>query len=440
MKRRLAVVASALVVASGILAPSSSAREDPIVQDLAAKAYVETYGGTVEEATSRLEIQDRVTPSISKIQSILGPSFGGAWFDPDDGGQLKIGIADGTADPKQRVQVEDLLRAQGALDDDKEFVVVPSSLDELKDAQRVVDKEILTGRGGIVSSSFDVRTGTVTITRTSDADDVVRDDISTAKRRSPVPVRERVLPEGSPLPETRACVLPYCDRPLRGGIHMGEWAGGATHCTAGFNARSRSDNRRYLLTAGHCLTFGVSWDTKFVPWGAWHRIGETWNKLFPFGVDAGIIRVDGPAGEFNQSPFPGPYVAVDASGGTSYNESYYIGNEATYPPQGTTICVTGGGGEAGTMKFWHGTPYASWSWCGTVLQSSVTVMFNGSDVVNNLIETNICFHSGMSGGPAYKNNLSYGTITGDLCTWSGAQGWIYPTWLSENLMNVNIIH
>src|SRR6185436_15944257 len=42
-----------------------------------------------------------------------------------------------------------------------------------------------------------------------------------------------------------------CASPIMGGIHI---TSAGWSCTAGFRARGVSDGKRYLITAGHCLT------------------------------------------------------------------------------------------------------------------------------------------------------------------------------------------
>jgi hypothetical protein len=55
-----------------------------------------------------------------------------------------------------------------------------------------------------------------------------------------------------------------CDPPLRGGtgIHSDQANWTTIHCTAGFNVRSNSDYKWYVMTAGHCGEEGTGWWTE----------------------------------------------------------------------------------------------------------------------------------------------------------------------------------
>lgn len=264
-----------------------------------------------------------------------------------------------------------------------------------------------------------------------------------ARMATDVPVLEEVV-DAEFRPETTcASGAPFCDRPLRGGVELGN----TRACTAGFNVTSRSDGKRYVLTAGHCVG-NTSWYTKANLFGAWNEIGPEHNMQFWYtGRDTGIIRAKTPS-YWQQSPFPGPTIWIDDIPGThAQNNNYYIGQEAN-AIAGTVVCITGGGGygdypyDSERRMFWHGTPYQSYTWCGSVIVPSETVAYDAdpAQTVYNLVRTNICTWGGMSGGPVFKWNVAYGTWSGKLCSAGYQMGWYYPSILAENDLNVDIVH
>jgi hypothetical protein len=333
-----------------------------------------------------------------------------------------------------------LLRSRSVLDR-ADYVAVRWSFAELLAAQRLVVDEIagLAGSGG-ATTAVDVKTNSIVVTHRSEMTADGRDRLRDARASTPVPVLEEVV-DRDIAPRPASCSLPFCDRPLRGGVRM--FSVGES-CTAGFNATSRADGKRYVLTAGHCVTTpGYDWSTKAVPGGAGLAIGPAHNSSYYYGGDAGIVRDKVPS-YWQQSPFPGATVVVDASGGTTYNPAYYIGGEADAVP-GQILCATGVGWDGAhdvPLKFWDGTPYESFTWCGTVTANPVTVDYGGHswERVYNLVRTNLCFHGGMSGGPVYKLNLAYGVISGDFCEAGHQEGYVYPAIRAENEMNVDIVH
>jgi hypothetical protein len=111
-----------------------------------------------------------------------------------------------------------------------------------------------------------------------------------------------------------------CDPPLRGSVWM--WnTERSTPCTVGFNARSRSDQKPYVLTAGHCHKESAArWYTDLEDESN-HFIGPFHNSYDNSTADAGILRVDNPNGwQFGQ-----PWITVNPNGGGhTANDSYVI--------------------------------------------------------------------------------------------------------------------
>jgi hypothetical protein len=97
--------------------------------------------------------------------------------------------------------------------------------------------------------------------------------------------------DGTPAP--RSCNYPFCDPPLRGGIRIFD---PDAICTGGFAARSRSDAKLYLLTAGHCRGLERDWSTRFASDNSTHVLGRFHSSVFSRDGDAGILDLNNPDG------------------------------------------------------------------------------------------------------------------------------------------------
>jgi hypothetical protein len=445
-----------LVAGMVAVAPAAAAEEEyEGLQLIAVKAYVDAHPEVAyDEALRRIELQDALSPVIPSLAARLGDRYAGAWYDAGDGGKLKVALVG--RDSKAAAQ--HLAAARSAVDgvastDEVEFVDADWTLAELERVQKQVTAA-LEGADGSSSVAVDLAANAVKLTRSEPLGVPAAAQIEQAVDATDVPVLQRR--DDGFRPDTVACTLPYCERPLRGGVKTFvdiPYPGDNTNypnCTTGFNATSRSDGKRYVLLAGHCVTLdsyptpsGNIHGTKVVTGGTVETIGPGHNANFP-GGDSGIVRTQVP-GYWQNSPFPTNTVVVDDIPGVhGYYENYAITNEAN-APQGQVVCTTGGGGEANGAPagFWWGTPYASWTWCGTVRYASVNVDYDlsaGVEWVNNLVETDLCMHPGMSGGPVYKLGIAYALNSGASCSSSPAAGWHYPTIRAENDMNVDIVH
>ncbi len=207
-----------------------------------------------------------------------------------------------------------------------------------------------------------------------------------------------------------------CDPPLRGSVRI---TGGGLICTAGFIARSRSDDRPYVLTAGHCDDkTPTSWSTQFADESS-HIIGPFHNSDSSSTIDAGILRVVNPDGW----SFGWPLVTVDPSGGQTQNENYII--ERTFRASlHDRVCATLGN-SARTD-------------CGEVTDTYV-----GEGYPMGLFQvSNLCTGGGDSGSPYFAYNAAHGIHSvGDAvsgtsgCKWGRAERAIE----AAQAMNVYIV-
>ena len=178
----------------------------------------------------------------------------------------------------------------------------------------------------------------------------------------------------------KVCLNFYCDPPLRAGIRG---HGGFGPCTLSFLARSRSDGKLYIMTAGHCTASkGEPWWTYF-PDGSDHDIGPVHNRINSVAYgDMAVIRVVNEAGWQARA-----WVLVLASGSTTYNDHYRITRD-DYAVEGNRVCATG---------------ITSLTRCG-ILRRAVIPNEAGR------MEATFCTRGGDSGGPVYASNTAYGII------------------------------
>jgi hypothetical protein len=423
-----------------LAAPSAaSAAEEPELQAIAARSLVQDLGLSKEEAMHRLEYQDAVAPTLRDLPEVLGKQYGGAWFDFADDGRLKIAVVDrDSATSREAIaRVRQSLKSAGPLAA-ADFVEARWSYDELVAAKDAVSEVVFAEKSSpFPSVSVDVANNAVAVARGKALTEGSADLLRSARLETAVQVRDEVVPNLSP--EKTACSLPYCDRPLRGGVWIGYTVQGVTPaCTAGFNVTSRSDGKRYLLTAGHCvagLPSGTEHWTRTAPGGSALPIGPTHNHNMSAHGDAGIIRDKVPS-YWQQSPFPADTVVVDDIPGVhGYFEDYHVDYEAN-PAVGQIICTTGGGG---VLMFWEGQPFQSWTWCAGVTVASVNIQYDDGTAVYGLFETSLCMWPGMSGGPVYKTGTAFGINSGTDCP-DSQKGWHYPVIASENALNVDLVH
>lgn len=186
-------------------------------------------------------------------------------------------------------------------------------------------------------------------------------------------------------PQSAACRGDYCDPPLRGGVEISR---SGTSCSSGFVARSRSDSKRYLLTAGHCGA--GNWSTRTSA-GTPRQIGPMHARVFARRGDYGIVAV-----RDNRYWRATGLVFNRAGADTTRNEAYRIRGVGR-SSVGMRICKSAA--TTGTT-------------CGRVYQLNSTVRYEGGPTVEGLTEANLCARPGDSGGAVLASNRAYGMISG----------------------------
>ncbi|WP_419997146.1 S1 family peptidase [Streptomyces boninensis] len=157
--------------------------------------------------------------------------------------------------------------------------------------------------------------------------------------------------------------------------------GGGSRCSLGFNAEK--DGKKYFITAGHCGEPGTEWTADQ---GGSQKLGPTTDSSFPDN-DYSLVEV---TGDVEQT---GGFTPADATVGQK---------------------VTRTGSTTGTHD-------------GTVKALDATVNYGNGDVVNGLIQTDVCAEPGDSGGPLYEGDKALGLTSGGSgdCT-SGGETFFQP--------------
>lgn len=381
--------------------------EDPAVQAVAVEYYTRTYNLSLQEAAHRIEIQNRAVGIDTELQSVIG-DYGGIWFDPQDGGRLKIGLVN---DASQRQAVERIIDGHG-LTQDADLIFVQHSQRELRQIKESIRSSIIesiaTGRAKV---SYSTATNRVMVNALNDLPVDERRKLEALRRNLDIHVQSVEAPSVQLQSYGVECGTLTADegcRSLRGSVPL--LAAGPTfgRCTAGFVAISEHESQGgpvivdsyWLLTAGHCVG-----DAGFV-WEAPTSTGQL-QKINPLGVikffegasgsDVAAIQIQ--PGAFWAKPAGSWIVVLPTLGISQYNERYPIYGQST-AVEGQVVCTTG---------------ISSDIRCGgvTAIGSSEHVN-NGniSESLDDITETDICDGPGDSGGPVFMSNMAFGIVGG----------------------------
>lgn len=411
--RRWSVVAlavAALVAGSGVgsgpAAAGGSVSEE-------APAFARERGITLAEAEQRLGWQSVAPDLAEQLDPALGQRFGGVWIDVRDGDRVKIGVVGGP-DTGTLAVIRRTAAALG-LSEGYEAVAVarPSSVLSA-DLDRVSAELDRVNAGAEVGLGVGLRTDLNAL-----ALDVPATGLTDAQRALVSTLAKQLGPE-LVVTDTRggyspfACVYPYCDPPLRGGIRIDY---PTTWCSAAFTAKSKVDSREYLITAGHCAYQHYdNWSTNFTN-GVSHVVGPVWHWEWNSGGDAAILSINNVPGWTPQGR-----VQVTAGPQTTANDSYNIA-DTKWSVVGQRICTTGA--ATGSSR------------CGEVTELDFTADYGGV-TVHHLGRSSICAHPGDSGAPTYAKHHAYGIVVagatnGDCDTlYQGIRG-------AEAMLNVTIL-
>lgn len=396
----LAVALSAAIAVSGISGETASAEVPgpPYMADAtdpAATTLAHDLGISIEEARRRIGWQGPATQLGDELGLMLGERFGGLWFDKDGGGRVKVGIVFGA--DAQVVEHAQRLIDQWQLATVTDLVPVQTSYAQLErdsgwlgslvqEANEGASKELASSTlvdHNRLRLKLRIPSGVALTPAQESAVDLARERLGDSL----------AIASWSGSVERQACTYReekfVCDAPLRGGLTL-YLENGTPWCTTAFYARSLSDNKPYIMTAGHCIFYGGSgfykaWQPKT---GIFHVIGQPHNYSFEGNDDYAIIRIDRPGVDAWN---PKPWVYVHESSETVLDPDYYIKGTETSPPD-TRVCISGSNLLIITS-------------CGEVQE----INWNGE---TGLARAEYCSDPGDSGAPIYSDHYARGIHAG----------------------------
>lgn len=354
------------------LASQALANVDP-----AAAFLMSDLGISADEAANRLTIQEQTPDLDAELKATLPDSYAGLWIDQSAGGQVMVATKN-PDDPKiSAIASKHELR-------DVKVVSVRRSLIALEAMQRRLEPRARALRLGL---GVDVTKNRLQIRKPSAVPaDAIREVVANE------PDDAITVVDGGGFATPQACKYTSCDAPLRAGVATFFSSVSDRGCTAGFMVKSNSDNRPYVLTAGHCAVTNPTYHGEFFN-GYRPVIGLPHNGVFP-GADYGILNVQNPAGWT-----PKPWVAVWGNQpGISDNFAYNIVG-ASGSTAGATVCYSG---------------MMTGSSCGYVRRLNETVNYPDGSVrgLAAVQYNNVCNVDGDSGAPVWANSRAYGIHSG----------------------------
>ena len=333
-----------------------------------------------------------------ELQRALGDRFGGLWFDEAGGGRVKVGLVGGdSSDATAMIAARKLTAVT-------DLVTVQHSYAELEQAHAWLSKEIINANPPAAKGQISGLASALLIDKNQVQLELPRGQALNATQQAAVAAAKRRLGPSlavgswSGQIHTEDCQwgtgvrIWDCDPPLRGGVGIVSFSGTTrSTCTAGFNVRSTSDSKWYVLTAGHCGAKGTTWEGQppNPPPNSWAVIiGDMHNSVNPPGSynDYGIIANASNLSYWN----PGPYVYVHPHPGETTQNVQYIIKGVGGSTKDLRVCVSGA--VSGTD-------------CAPVKQT-------GWPVAGGFAVVDYCTTGGDSGGPVFSGNYARGIHVG----------------------------
>ncbi|MCX4662935.1 S1 family peptidase [Streptomyces uncialis] len=150
---------------------------------------------------------------------------------------------------------------------------------------------------------------------------------------------------------------------------------GGGRCSLGFNVVR--DGQPFFLTAGHCTNGTTAWSDS-----SGQRIGQTAESSFP-GDDYGLVRYES---------------------GVAHPSEVNLYNGATQP------IARAGDATVGMQVVRSGSTTQVHE--GAVTGLDATVNYGNGDVVNGLVQTDVCAEPGDSGGSLFSGDTAIGLTSG----------------------------
>lgn len=385
------------------------------------------YGLSTDQAIDQMQRQVAAGTASTELPPKLGEVYSGREMHHEDGARVVVGMTDpGRAEAMRRH-----FASYGV--DNIDIQIFEHTKRHLDATAKQLQRRSIKSRGHNDEMSVQVgraSLGKVTLKYVEGSMNPTEKDILSKARRYPdmFAVSEVDRIEGGQLEACERNKKIWCDPPLRGSVWMHPPDDSAP-CSAGFNVKSRSDGKPYVLTAGHCDGGQVdSWRTRFADGDA-HEIGPFHNSEWSQETDAGIMTVNNPSGwDFGE-----PWITVNPNeGGWSADDTYEISKVAEWGDlaDGDRVCVTGGNFPATTCgDVYDNCVEGKWTDC--LIELKPDTKHGDSDL--------ICTKTGDSGGPYFAWGVAYGihinSPSNDCADWVRGE----HTFEAEDEMNVDIL-
>jgi YD repeat-containing protein len=428
--------------------------EDPASQEVASEFYAASSELEAATATADVNLQDHSAILDSQISQQLGANYVGEWFDPASG-RIKIGLTEG-----YEKTVEQDLDNLG-LADNTDIVPASASASQLETAKESLS-ELLAAliSAGRVSVGIEYKTDSVTISEANNLNSSEAGEVTEALSKVSAPTRTIVIPATDVSGEIFACSGGACERPLRGGVYID---GGTNpyvlggQCTAGFIVKSEPGGTPYVLTAGHCIKeehgVGYGWQAGFPGSAGQNFIGKAYSYVdgssasVPGGTtskgDMGLIAIEN--SEHGGEWFGGLKPIIIQYGNTAFSlarkEEYEI-RGSHYDPDSPSIeqyvlCADGVRVNEESVE--------QVVRCGKTEGLEDFSDKKVHETAHNQVKINMCAGSvtkglepGTSGGPLYKLNRAYGTVTGGEVGTNGCHDYFQGINRSEAALHVRV--
>lgn len=371
------------------------------------------------EAEDRIRWQAVTSDFSSVIPPLLDDAYGGGWVDNKDGGRVKIGVT-ASVTSAQLLAVEELL-AERDVQGFTDIVTVDHSAQELNSlVSWLVERlgSVNAGASSPINAGIDHRRNTVILdiydpASLSPAQSAAVDDII-ARYGAMVSIEHKERFSQS----RTTCSASDCNAPMRGGVRKVKLNATQFPCTTGFNARSRSDNLPYVLTAGHCIHNTTATWYSYRSGGQQLAVGRRHNFVFGHNQgDYGIIRN-------NHGHWPTSAFVLVHSGSDTTRDTRYPIRRTGFSEVGRRICYTGVG---------------SLTKCGEIYRVNQSFDEDGITTVGLGMIKGPCGINGDSGGPAYAYGTAYGLMVAREQGWFNCYTYYQGITAAAHHMNVWVV-
>ena len=318
-----AVAATPTVLAPGL---SLAAQTQAVAQ------FAHAAGISDQQAEANISIQHQAGDIVGQLESALGTSYAGVWFN-NQLGEFEVPILNSGGESAASHVFAGL-----GLGDAFGTTSAKYSWNELLTGQRSWNGwlEARFGSQQVYSTAIDTAANSVDVSLSSSLPAQVRASVAAAIAQHGSDARVEVVSPESLNVTADGCSFPNCGAPLRGGVQVTgppyNCSGSVCYyseCTAGFIVHSLSNDLPYMLTAGHCFmtdsgTFrSGNWTATSSDTGNTYAIGAGWRATVSSSLTVMYENspVQGEA-ECHEGRTSGNQCGVNVSPSTSANVTY----------------------------------------------------------------------------------------------------------------------